>query len=150
MTNTLNRIRAFMGRYIDYRAAVWGALVMACIVFGVNYFKTWNLPGSLTASLKQGAYTFLFGGAIMKLCEYISMAFRRRFLSLALAVLIPSCIAIGLTFTLHNMKGTPRPVASTIPTAILIVPITAIWGYRKRSQVKHDTPGPVQEEGKDL
>lgn len=107
---------------------------MATIVFGVNYFKTWNLPGSITASLKQGTYTFLFGGAIMKLCEYLATAIRRQTLALALSVIIPSCIAVGLTFLLHSMKGTPRPLASTIPTAILIVPITAIWGYRKKQE----------------
>jgi hypothetical protein len=149
MTGMPNKARAFLGRYIDFRAALWGAVVMACIVFGVNYFKTWNLPGSLTASLKQGTYTFLFGGIIMKICEYFAIAFRNRALSLALSVLIPSCIAIGLTFTLHNMKGTPRPFASTVPTAMLIVPITAVWGYRKRSQVKQHTPSPAQEEGVD-
>ena len=131
---SFRRIKTFGSRFIDYRAAIWGALVMACIVFGVNYFKTWNLPGSLTASLKQGTYTFLFGGAIMKLCEYLAMAIRRQTLALVLSVMIPSCIAIGLTFTLHSMKGTPMPVASTIPTALLIVPITAIWGYRMRNQ----------------
>ena len=128
------KITRFGSRYIDYRAAIWGALVMAVIVFGVNYFKTWNLPGSITASVKQGCYTFLFGGAIMKLCEFLASAIRRQALAMALSVIIPSCIAIGLTFLLHSMKGTPRPLASTIPTAILIIPITAIWGYRKQQE----------------
>jgi len=47
-------------------------------------------------------------------------------------MIIPSAVAIGLTFGLHNLKGTPKPIESTIPTAVFVIPSTAIWGYRKR------------------
>ncbi len=114
---------------------VMGAIFLAVIVFIINYSNTLDLTGATTASLKQGAYTFLFGGIIMRGCESLATGVHRKSLALALAVIIPSAIAICLTFGLHSMKGTPKPVASTIPTAVMVIPSTFIWGYRKRKQV---------------
>jgi hypothetical protein len=34
---------------------------------------------------------------------------------------------------MHNLKGTPKPLESTIPTTI-IIPATAIWGFKKRKE----------------
>jgi hypothetical protein len=48
------------------------------------------------------------------------------------SVVIPSALTLILTFTMHNFKGTPKPLESTIPT-LLIIPATAVWGYRKRT-----------------
>jgi hypothetical protein len=124
-------------RYIDYRMAIGGGIVMGGIVFAVNYYGTHQLSGAITASLKQGIYTFLFGGIIMKSCERLAISIRKRTIAILAAILIPSAVAIGLTFGLHNLKGTPRPVASTIPTALLVIPSTAAWAIRKRKQ--HNT-----------
>ncbi|MCX6267455.1 MAG: hypothetical protein NTW16_08880 [Bacteroidetes bacterium] len=111
-----------------------GAGVLSCIVFGINYHDTDDLVGASTAALKQGSYTFLFGGAIMRGCEYLATRIGRRTLALVAAMVIPSAVSIGLTYGVHSMKGTPKPVESTIPTAIFVIPATAIWGVRKRRQ----------------
>jgi len=39
----------------------------------------------------------------------------------------------------HNLKGTPLPAKSTIPTAIFVIPSTAVWGRMKRNNMKKGT-----------
>jgi hypothetical protein len=70
----------------------------------------------------------------MKFCEYLAVRFSNRIFALLASVIIPTSIALTLTFGLHNLKGTPRPLASTIPT-MLIIPATAVVGYQKRKKV---------------
>lgn len=123
-------------KFIDYKVGLIGACVMGCIVFVINHYHTQNLLGASTAALKQGSYTLLFGGIIMRGCEYLATRISKRAIALAAAVILPSAISIGLTYGVHSMKGTPKPVESTIPTAILIIPSTAIWGYKKRKEYK--------------
>ena len=106
---------------------------MGGIVFGINYFTTHETAGSITAALKQGAYTFLLGGTLMKGCEYLAISIKKRTVAIILSVVIPSVFTLILTYTMHNLKGTPRPLESTIPT-IIIIPATAIWGFKKRNQ----------------
>jgi len=132
--NLLRKIANFGSKYIDYKMGFLGAGVMASIVFGINYYDTHELLGASTAASKQGSYTFLFGGSIMKGCEYLATKIKKKSVALAAAVIIPSAISIGLTYGIHSTKGTPKPFESTIPTAVLVIPSTAIWGYKKRKQ----------------
>lgn len=124
-------------RFIDYKIGIAGAVVMGCIVFGINYFSTHLVSGSITAAIKQGAYTFLFGGTLMKGCEYLATTIKNRNMAIISSVVIPSVITLILTYTMHNLKGTPKPLESTIPTTI-IIPATAVWGYKKRKQIDLD------------
>ena len=107
---------------------------MGVIVFMVNHYSTDDLTGSFTAALKQGVYTFFFGGFIMKLCETLAIKGHPGWLAIVLAVLVPSFISLALTFGVHSMKGTPKPVESTIPTAIFVIPSTLVWGIMKRKR----------------
>src|SRR3989344_1513193 len=129
------RVYDLGSKYIDYRMGLIGAGVMGGIVFGINYQETQEVLGSTTAALKQGGYTFLFGGAVMKGCEYLVTKINNRTKALITSVTIPSTITILLTYGMHNLKGTPRPEKSTIPTVVLAIPATAIWSYRKRKQL---------------
>lgn len=131
-----SRLLTIGKEFIDYRIGLMGGLVMGIIIFYVNYYDTYDLVGATTAALKQAAYTFLFGGTIMKGCEHLAKRIRSRTAALAAAVIIPSAVSIGLTFGVHNLKGTPKPLESTIPTAILVIPSTAVWGIRKRNQLE--------------
>jgi hypothetical protein len=123
----------FGGRYINYRMGIYGAIFMGVIVFIINYSATNQWLPSTTAALKQGSYTFFFGGFIMKFCEYLAINIKKQTIALLAAIIIPTSIALTLTFGLHNLKGTPRPLASTIPT-LLIIPATAVVGYQKRKK----------------
>lgn len=120
-------------KFIDYKIAVSGAIVMGGIVFSINYSATHELTGSLTAALKQGTYTFFFGGVLMKSCELLATGIQRRAIAILASVFIPSVFTLLLTFVLHSMKGTPKPLESTLPT-LIIIPATAIWGYLSREK----------------
>ena len=130
------RIYDYGKRYIDYRMGVYGALVMATIVFSINFYGTHYWLGSFTAALKQGTYTFFFGGVIMRMSERIATEIPKRTRALILACIVPSVVSLSLTFGLHNLKGTPKPVQSTIPTAIFVIPSTAIWGLMSRKKME--------------
>jgi len=67
----------------------------------------------------------------MKGAEYIALYFKKYSLAIFLAVVIPSSITLLLTYGMHLVKGTPAPLASTIPT-LAIVPATLVWSIKKR------------------
>ena len=129
----LQKAAKYSHQFIDYKIGIAGAIFMGGIVFGINYFATKQIAGSVTAALKQGSYTFLLGGIFMKGCENLATKIKKRTLAIAAAVIIPSALTLILTFTMHNFKGTPKPLESTVPT-LLIIPATAVWGKRKRKQ----------------
>lgn len=134
-TNTMGKLQQVANsskKIIDYRIGFLGALFLGGVVFGINYFATNNISGSFTAALKQGIYTFFLGGIFMKGCENLATKIKNRTLAIAAAIVIPSALTLLLTFTMHNFKGTPKPLESTFPT-MLIIPATAVWAYRKRT-----------------
>lgn len=114
---------------------MYGAIVMATIVFSINYYGTQDTLGATTAALKQGTYTFFFGGVIMRMSERLATEVSKRTLALILACVIPSVVSLTLTFGMHNLKGTPKPLASTIPTAVFVIPSTLIWGMMSRKRL---------------
>jgi uncharacterized protein YacL len=125
-------------KYIDYRIGFFGCVVMSLLVFGVNYRETAetlgqaNIVGSLTAAIKQGVFTFFFGGVVMRFSERLATEIEKLPLALISACILPSALSLILTFGLHSLKGTPEPLMSIIPTAILIIPGTAFWGVIHR------------------
>jgi len=130
-------------KYVDYKMGIAGSIVMAVVIFSINYFGK-RIPleyqddlffWSVVAAIKQATYTFFFGGVIMKSAERLSTEISRRGLALVLACIVPSLVSIALTFTMHSLKGTPRPFESTIPTMIFVFPSTAVWGYMKRKKM---------------
>ena len=70
----------------------------------------------------------------MKLSERIATGLDPKFIAIVLATVVPSLISLALTFGIHSLKGTPKPIESTIPTAIFVIPSTFVWGYLKRVQ----------------
>ncbi len=122
-------------KYFDFKIGLAGGLVMGIIVFFINYNAAAGITGATTAAIKQGIYTFFFGGSIMKLCEIIAIRITSKTIAILLATLIPSFISLALTYLVHSLKGTPRPIESTIPTAIFVIPSTAVWGYLKRKKL---------------
>jgi len=109
-------------------------LGMGTIVFFINW--DYGLLAGLIAALKQGLYTFLAGGIMMRLTENIASRFSKEFVAISLAVLVPSSIAIILTYILHSLRGTPEPLNSTIPTMILAPFGFLWWALIKRKQLK--------------
>ena len=110
-----------------------GALFLGTIVFFINYDH--GVINGLIAASKQALYTFFVGGFITRLCENIA-TIKNSFAAIFLAVLIPSIIAVSLTYIVHSIKGTPEPLNSTIPTMILAPLGFLWWATQKRKQLR--------------
>lgn len=111
-------------KYFDPVTATAGALILAGIVFWINFDH--GSIKALTAAGKQGAYTFLAGGFLMKFCENTAQYFEKKYLAIFMAILLPSILAVGLTLIVHTIRGTPEPLNSTIPT-MLMAPMGFGW-----------------------
>jgi hypothetical protein len=120
----------FSKKFIDYPSAFAGALIMGGIV-GIINIKHGAWPAS-TAAMKQAAYTFLFGGAIIRLLYFIVLSMPGRITSLILSVFIASVVTIILVYLVHSMKGTPMPLESTLPTVFLAPPGFLFLALRRR------------------
>jgi hypothetical protein len=128
----IHRSFRFTARFIDYPSAFAGALIMGIIVFIINIrYGTWP---ATTAALKQAAYTFLFGGVIIRLLYFLVQIIPGKITSLVLSVFISSVVTISLVYLVHSMKGTPLPVESTLPTAMLAPPGFFFLAFRKKRQ----------------
>ncbi|MGB1217202.1 MAG: hypothetical protein ACPG5P_04965, partial [Saprospiraceae bacterium] len=103
--------------FINIRSGLIGAGFMSVIVFFIN-LSHGALP-ALIAGLKQGAYTFLFGGIVVKICETLARKPRVRWMGILLGMSIASLITITAVFFVHNMKGTPEPYYSTLPVIFI-------------------------------
>lgn len=127
------RLRDFGARYIDYATAWKAALVLGAIVWAINLSH--GALAALPAAAKQAAYTFFVAGFVVRLCEALAVKPAPRLLALLSATLVPSCVAIGLTYLVHSLRGTPEPLLSTIPTILMAPPAFFVWGWRKRRAV---------------
>ena len=126
----LNRIKRVMDTHIDYTSAAAGALVLGGVVFWINHDH--STAGATTAAIKQATYTFFAAGVIAKNNERLARRLDSAALSLLLAVSVSSSIAIGLTYLVHSLKGTPEPLLSTVPTMLLGPPGFLALGWRAR------------------
>jgi len=124
-------VKAFGSRYIDYRMAWLGAAGMGLIVWLVNLSH--GIQAALVAASKQAAYTFFFAGLVTRTCERLAVTYRDPKAAYPLAILIPSAMAIGMTYIVHSLKGTPEPFLSTLPTILLAPPAFLWWGRKKRA-----------------
>ena len=107
-----------------------GAVIMGGIVWFINMSFGW-WPAT-TAALKQAAYTFLFGGILIKMLDTIATMIDSRYLAIAVATISVSVITVLLVYGVHSMKGTPRPFESTLPTIIMAPPGFLALAIRKR------------------
>ena len=128
----LQRAISLTAKFIDYPSAIAGAVIMGIIVGFIN-MRHGAWPAT-TAALKQAAYTFLFGGMIIRLLYSIVLYIPGRIAALLLSVTIASAVTIILVYLVHSMKGTPMPLASTLPTVFLAHPGFFYLAFRKKRQ----------------
>lgn len=134
----IQRFIRFGGKFIDYPTAFAGALIMGLIVGVINRKFGW-WPAS-TAAMKQAAYTFIFGGMLTRLLYFIALRFKGLYTATILSALIVTIITVLLVYAVHNLKGTPMPLESTVPTAILAPFGFSFLAYRWK---KHSAESPV-------
>lgn len=126
----------FLGRFIDYPTAIAGAVIMGLVVGIIN--SDHGIWPALTAAVKQAAYTFLFGGILIKLLYFLVMRINSKLPAIIISTLAISALTIALVYLIHSMKGTPKPFASTIPTIFMAPPgfFALAWRKRKKTAVK--------------
>ena len=129
----LKRIRETLDANIDYGGAIIGATLLGAIVFGLN--RSHGASLAATAALKQATYTFFVAGFIVKNNERLALKLATPAGSLLLASSVSTCLAVGLTFLVHSLKGTPEPILSTLPTALMGPPGFLVLAWRARRQV---------------
>lgn len=122
-------------KYIDLSTAWKAALFLGVVVYAINYSH--GALAALPAALKQAAYTFFVAGFILKVCENCILYVKPQPLAWSLAIIIPSSIAISLTYLLHSFKGTPEPFHSTLPTILMAPPSFSVWAWRCKRK-SHD------------
>jgi len=125
----------YAGKFIDFPTAFAGAIIMGLIVGAINFGHGW-WPAS-TAAMKQAAYTFFFGGMLIRLLYVISDKIKGKYTSIFLSALIVTSITVTLVFIVHSIKGTPLPFESTLPTMILApfgFSFLAFWRKRKTQE----------------
>ncbi len=114
------------------KAGFLGGLILGACVYWINADFGWQAAG--VAALKQGCYTWFFGGSLVRLCETFSLKGQHKWRSIMLGTIIPTMIAISAVLTIHHLKGTPRPFYSSIPVMIS-APISFLGiGYRSRQK----------------
>ncbi|MEE9374272.1 MAG: hypothetical protein V3V00_14555 [Saprospiraceae bacterium] len=121
--------------FFDLKMGLYGAIIMAFIVYLVN--ADHDPSGALIAASKQFVYTCLMGGIFTKMVENIAIKWDDKWMSLILAVIIPTLITIALTYFMHTLKGTPEPLNSTVPTTLTAPLSFSVWAYLKRSELEH-------------
>ena len=91
--------------------------VITSMVFLINYSH--GAPAALVAAAKQAAYTFFVAGFIMQFCRSLAARGQSDSVAVANATAVPTLITVVLVFALHSVRGTPEPVLSTLPVAVL-------------------------------
>jgi hypothetical protein len=98
-------MKAFFLKYVDVSTAWKAALFLGLVVYAINFSH--GALTALPAALKQAIYTFLASGFIIRLCENLIKQVKPMIIAWPLAVLVPTAVAVGLTYLMHSLKGTP-------------------------------------------
>jgi hypothetical protein len=123
-SKTLNNI----SKFFNYKTALFGAGLMGTIVFGINYFGSDDLSSSAFAALKQACYSGLSGGFLIKMSKYFALKYKNKTLSLTSAIILPVLTTTLLTYGIHKYyKESPKPIASTVPTTLIISTFAPIY-----------------------
>ena len=121
-------MKAFILKYVDVSTAWKAALFLGLVVYAINFSH--GALAALPAALKQALYTLFASGFIVRLCENLITRVKPMALAWPLAILVPTLVAVGLTFLVHSLRGTPEPFYSTLPTLLVTPPAFAGWAWR--------------------
>lgn len=132
MMSLLHRAWHFFTSSINFKMGSIGAVIMGIVVWQIN--ADYGFWPALIASLKQATYTLFFGGMLIRMLEKIVVRIEPAALAIFMASGFTSLVTIGMVYFIHNLKGTPYPFESTIPT-ILTAPFGFFFlAFRKRKK----------------
>lgn len=105
-----------------------GGCILALVVWLIN--ASHGLAPATTAAVKQFAYTFCMGGLMMRLCTRLALQPGGARCVLPVAIGSCSLLTVGATLLVHSLRGTPEPLLSTLPSALLAPPSFAVWAWK--------------------
>jgi hypothetical protein len=126
------RVLGTLHDWIDVRSGLIGGSLLGTIVWFIN--AEHGVFGATTAAVKQFAYTFCMGSLIMRLCTRLALRPGRGARVITTAVYVPTLVTVGTTFLVHSLRGTPEPLLSTVPAALLSPLGFAFWARRVRRE----------------
>ncbi len=112
----------------------------------VAYINSDNgiFPASI-AALKQAVYTFFIGGVIIKILDLIVNKIKKKAFAYLISITVATFLTTTMVYFVHCLKGTPKPLDSTIATVILAPPGYIYLAYFKRKN--HHNPEEEEEDG---
>lgn len=143
----LNTIKRLMDRHINYPMALLSAVFLGFTVFLINLPHGASM--ALVAATKQATYTFFAAGIITRNSENLALRFSQPQLSLLFSIVLSTCIAVGLTYLVHSLRGTAEPLQSTIPTLVtapLAFLIVGVQAQRRAKQANASRHPPTEHQ----
>jgi len=89
------------------------------------------LPAGI-AALKQAFYTFFIGGVIIRILDIIVNNIKKKAYAYLVSITVATFLTTSMVYFVHRLKGTPKPLDSTIATVILAPPGYIYLAYFKR------------------
>ena len=124
-------VKELVKKHYDLKMGLLGAVVMGGVVYWVN--ADHGFWAAIPAGLKQAFYTAIAGGFLSRLCENTACHYDNKVAGVIMGMLVPSALAIIMTYIVHMIKGTPEPFNSTVPTMVLAPISFWWWGWRTRN-----------------
>jgi hypothetical protein len=137
----MKKIWVLFKRFIDIRLGIIGAIFMGSVVAYINS-DSGIFPASI-AALKQALYTFFIGGVIIKILDLIVNRIQKKVYAYVVSIAVATFLTTSMVYIVHCMKGTPKPIDSTIATVILAPPGYIYLAYFKRKN--HHSPEEAEE-----
>jgi hypothetical protein len=138
----LKKVISFLKSVIDVKLGIIGAVFMGSVVAYINSDHG-IFPASI-AALKQAVYTFFIGGVIIKILDLIVNKIKKKAYAYLISITVATFLTTTMVYFVHCLKGTPKPLDSTIATVILAPPGYIYLAYFKRKN--HHNPDDETDE----
>jgi len=107
------------------------------------YFNSEHgLFSSLSAGAKQIGYNLVMAGINIRMCERLATEINNKKIALTAAAVVPSIVAVGTNYLLHELTGTPDAFEATYLPLITAPPFFGVMGfiYRRNSEKDNQNP----------
>jgi hypothetical protein len=120
----------FLKRNVDWKKGLILGGLMGLTVGLINSKE--GLEYAFSSGLKEGAKCLAIGTMNLSICQKLATSIENKVKAYTLATVVPALLSLGLTYGVHAyLKGTPKPLESTAPTA-LSAPFFLALGARAR------------------
>jgi uncharacterized membrane protein len=126
----MKTIWQFIKSVIDIKLGIIGAIFMGSVVAYINSDHG-ILPAGI-AAFKQALYTFFIGGVIIRILDIIVNNIQKKAYAYLVSITVATFLTTSMVYFVHCLKGTPKPLDSTLATVVLAPPGYIYLAYSKR------------------